>query len=87
MDTIYTIKKHISNLNLDRRKKVQIMAVYDSDIQDILTTLNLLDDLNKDKILCEKCKKILTIETIGSIKIINNKTLIYCSDINCQEKD
>lgn len=65
------------------RKKVNIPAIHDKDLQDILREFNLLDRINSGEILCLNCSKEITIDNLGGLVSKGGGIKLFCDDPEC----
>tara|TARA_R110001592_G_scaffold43005_1_gene139519 strand:+ start:37864 stop:38103 length:240 start_codon:yes stop_codon:yes gene_type:complete len=65
------------------RKKVNIPAIHDKDLQDILKEFNLLDRINLGEITCLNCSKEITIENLGGLVSKDGGIKVFCDDPEC----
>jgi len=63
--------------------KYNINAVLGDELEMILRTKGLLDAVKAGETSCFICGKILTLENIGAIHIIDGKTKLCCDDEDC----
>lgn len=70
--------KHL--LHRTRVRQESISAVHDDDLENFLTSIGAIHDINSGKIKCKFCKDMITIESIqavipdsGSVSYICNK--------------
>jgi len=72
------------------RKKIEVNAIADTQIEDLLRQTSQYDDLINGKIRCANCDTVITPENIGIIipqKIESNIRLkFFCDKINCIEE-
>lgn len=72
------------------RKKIQVKAVLDTDLENLLKKTNLYESIVAGTIQCKNCNTIITIQNIGIVvpKKINNSNSFefYCERIDCIEK-
>lgn len=72
------------------KSKIEINAILDTELEDILKTTPQYPDLVEGKILCKSCNTVITSANIGIIipvKGSDGKVLeFYCEKIDCTEK-
>lgn len=68
---------------LKRRKKVEMNAVYNSDIEGLLRSLEVLDEVTEGKRDCDKCGEQLTLDSIGSIYGEDGDVKLTCKKLKC----
>ena len=73
-----------------REEKVKLMApmqsinaVYDEELDQLLTSLELVDDLNSGKLLCYFCGNQITRDNLGSIFPHENDIKVCCTGLDC----
>ena len=64
----------------------KIHAVSDNDVEVLLDSLNLLEDIKSEKIICSICQKKVTINDVGCIYPFNNEIKICCDNMICLQK-
>lgn len=70
-----------------RRFQTQVvLAVYDSDLDNLLKKVNLYDKVEKGQFSCNNCKTIITRENLGIITNENDRIYIYCISTGCNRK-
>lgn len=72
------------------KKKVEVNAILDSEIENLLMNTSQYEDLLKGNIKCASCNTTITSENIGIIMPIEKESNFilefYCEKINCMEK-
>jgi len=61
----------------------RIHAVHDSDLENLLQGLNLLDDLRAGKIKCNECKCEISEENLGFLYPFEGKIRVCCDKPAC----
>ena len=73
-----------------RRKKIQVKAILDTDLENLLKKTNFYESIVAGEIHCKNCNTIITIQNIGIVvpqKITHaNSFEFYCERIDCTEK-
>lgn len=65
------------------RKKIELTAVWDEDLHDLLESLGILKDLNSGKILCIICGSKVDVNNLGTIMPSVNAVKLTCDDASC----
>lgn len=65
------------------KKKIEIPAIHDNDLEEILSYHGLMDKIEKNELLCFKCKRILSIDNISALKVINDELVVFCDNPEC----
>mgnify|MGYP000571983588 CR=1 FL=1 len=81
-NVIFRIKRFLK-LYIRRLKSQEVLAVYDSDLDDLLKKLNLYDKVEQSKFSCKNCRTIITRDNLGIITNENDKIQIYCISTGC----
>ncbi len=64
-------------------KKEAIRAVLEEDLEEFLSSLNILESINSGQINCDNCNKIITLDNLGSIFPKNNRINLFCNSVLC----
>ena len=67
------------------RDKLELPAVKDRELEVILKQYELCEPLEKGKLQCGSCKKILSWENIGALKVTGKNLTLYCNNPECIE--
>lgn len=71
------------------KRKIEVNAIIDTEIENLLRKTMQYEDLVSGKILCKSCGTIITPENTGIIIPINQELKVvlefYCEKINCME--
>lgn len=67
-------------------KNNQMKAVHDNDLNNLLKSLNVYDDVCSGKFECIFCHKKITIENIDAIVPYDNSVQFTCDDPECHSK-
>ena len=67
----------------NRKKKLELNAVYNSEITQVLSSLGLIDKLEEGKIHCSDCGQQITYDNVGVIYSGEGEVKIKCSSISC----
>ena len=70
------------------KKKIEVNAVLDTQIENLLKRTSQYEDLINGIIKCESCACTITSQNIGIMQPIENgtKILFYCERIDCAEE-
>ena len=72
------------------KKKIEINAILDSELESLLMQTSQYEDLIQGYIKCSSCGTTITSDNIGVIIPITKESTIslefYCEKINCMEK-
>ena len=68
------------------RKELKFKAVHDSDLDDLLEALGILDLLESGKLRCGICQKKVTRENFYCVYSDRRKVKICCNEIQCYDK-
>lgn len=63
--------------------KRKIYAVHDGDLESFLNDLNVLDKINREQIMCQKCGCVIILENIGFFFTSDGEIKICCDNLNC----
>lgn len=78
--------KNLISFFIRRFKVKRIKVVHDDDLERLLNSLDLLDDLKSGKIKCELCDEIITKENIGAFFKEKGEVKIICDQTSCNNK-
>jgi hypothetical protein len=75
---------------MEKRRKINVNAILDIDMEDLLRRANQYDSIIAGNVVCENCGTIITIQNIGIIKPqknTNNEILLefYCDRLDCTQ--
>lgn len=65
------------------KKKLEIPAIHEKDLDDILNELGVLKEINDLNIHCYNCYELINRENIGGLKLENDNCLIICDNPEC----
>ncbi len=65
------------------REKVEIKAIYDKDLELILTNLGILDKLIAGEIKCAVCGTTIDLDNLGSIFPSGDEVSVSCDNEKC----
>ncbi len=70
------------------KKRIQVNAILDAQIEDLLKKTSQYEDFIEGQISCESCDSTITSQNIGIMQPINGGTKIvfYCDRIDCTEQ-
>lgn len=64
-------------------KKIEVPAIHDKDLQQVLKDLGLLEELQEGKLCCINCSKHITWDNLFALKVIENKLVLFCDESGC----
>lgn len=69
------------------KKKLDVNAILDTQIEELLIWTNQYEDFVNGNLLCESCNSVITTQNIGVIQPIKDgeKVNFYCDRIDCIE--
>lgn len=70
-------------MNTYRFRSVEIPAINDEILPEVLKKLELYEDAVNDRVKCYICGRRLTLDTIGAIAMVNGKPVLICSKPSC----
>ena len=65
------------------REKVDLTAVWDEDLHDLLESLGILEDLTSRKTYCAICGRKVDVDNLGTIIPTTKAVQLTCDDVNC----
>jgi len=68
------------------REKVEVSAVKDRDVRNILDHFGLSEKMDKGELTCESCSRTLTWENLGSLLVKEGSLLLLCNLSECIEE-
>lgn len=68
------------------RKRFEMKAVYDQDLEQILTSLGILDKLIAGELSCAICGCQVELDNLGAIFLDGDETRVCCDDDRCVRK-
>lgn len=60
-------------------KKINLPAIHDKDLENILNDYNLLEDFKSSNLCCFNCNDIIDIDNLTGV-IVENETLLFVCD-------
>lgn len=71
----------------DRKNKIEVNAILDTQIEELLKKTSQYEDLIEGKLICSSCGSVMNYQNIGIMLPIENGTKIkfYCDRIDCAE--
>lgn len=66
-------------------RKIDIPAIHDKDLKNVLKSLGLLEKLEKGELFCDNCKKQMSWDNLFALKVIENKVVLFCDEPDCIE--
>lgn len=67
------------------KTRIDIPAIHDKDLKEILEKLGLFEKLEKGELLCINCDKVITMENLSALKVVGNEIVVFCDEIECIE--
>lgn len=64
-------------------EKEKIKAIFETDLQKVLTKIGLIEKLNKSELLCKFCGEVITLDTLHSILPEAGTYNVLCSKPEC----
>lgn len=64
-------------------KKIDIPAIHDKDLKQVLNDLGLLEELQEGKLFCFNCSKQITWDNLFALKVVENKLVLFCDEPDC----
>lgn len=64
-------------------KRIDIPAIHDKDLKQVLTDLGILEELQNGKLFCINCSKQITWENLFALRVIENKLVLFCDEPDC----
>ena len=65
------------------RKRIELKAVWDDDLHELLDNLGVIDDLVAGETRCMACSRIVVLDNLGAIIPSSESVQITCDDSNC----
>ena len=65
------------------RPRKKLLVVDDDLLGEVLQQLGLLDDLLAGQLKCERCKRQLSMDSVGSISQKDSIIVLYCNSEDC----
>ena len=72
--------------NFFRRKTEKIKIINDSDLEDYLQSLGILEDIKNKKIHCKFCGQVVTLDNLQALFPDEDKIYIICNRKKCMER-
>ena len=70
-------------MNTYRFRSVEIPAINDEILPEVLKKLELYEDAVNDRVKCYICGRQVTLDTIGAIAMLDGKPVLICSKPSC----
>lgn len=67
------------------RKRRTLKAVHDENLEELLSSLNLLSDLREGNLRCIHCDQPITLENLGAIIPLSDNLRVACNSSACLE--
>lgn len=68
------------------KKKIQIPAVHDKDLRQILDNFDMSQKIDNGEVFCSNCNEKITWDNLFAFKIVDNSLLFFCEDLDCIDK-
>jgi len=78
-DIMLVKNEGVANMVVDNK----IKAVHDDDLFDLLTSLNILDDIREKRCFCYFCDKNISLDNLSSIFPVGGEIKFCCDDDDC----
>lgn len=65
------------------REKVEVSAVRDRDLRDILQKYHLSEKMDQGKLTCESCSQVMNWENMGALIVKEPGLIFYCNLPEC----
>ena len=65
------------------RKRIEVKAVYDDDLEQVLANLGILDELVAGELSCAVCGCQVDLDNLGAIFPNNDKIGVSCDNTRC----
>jgi len=66
-------------------KKINIPAVHDDDIRNILNRFDMAEKIDKGEVLCCNCTSKITWDNLSAFKIKDDSLICFCDNLECIE--
>lgn len=73
-------------INFFKKKKEKIKLVNDSDLEQYLSSLGLLENIRKRKIHCRFCDQVVTMDNLQVLFPCEDKICVICNKKKCLER-
>ena len=67
------------------KTKIDIPAIHEKDLKNILKELGLFEKLEKGELFCGNCDRIITWDNLFALKKIDEEIILFCDEIDCME--
>jgi hypothetical protein len=67
-------------------RRYEISAVHEKDLKELLSSLNLLEEVNEGHIHCKFCDTVITLENLQCIYPKGDEIVFCCDKIGCFEQ-
>lgn len=64
-------------------KNANLQAVHDDDLQSLLTSLGVYDDVINGKCLCQYCGQVITLDNLGALIPCEGRIVFTCNEHSC----
>ena len=65
------------------RKQIEVKAVWNTELEQLLSNLGILEDLLLGKLTCGNCGRTIDLDNIGAIIPQHDKVVLACDDSPC----
>jgi len=65
------------------RKRIEIKAVWDSQLKHLLENLGILEPLLLGRLTCARCGRTVDLDNLGAIVPYKDKVIVVCGDTPC----
>jgi len=65
------------------RKRIEVKAVWDSQLQHLLENLGVLEPLLSGKLKCAQCGRTVDLDNLGAIIPQKDEVIVVCDDTPC----
>ena len=65
------------------RKRIEVKAVWDSQLQSLLENLGILEPLLLGKLKCARCGRTVDLDNLGAIIPQKDEVIVVCDDTPC----
>jgi hypothetical protein len=67
-------------------KKIQIPAIHDKDLRQILDNFGVASMIDGGDIFCVNCNQTITWSNLFAFKVSEDKLVFFCEDLDCIDK-
>jgi hypothetical protein len=66
-------------------KKIQIPAVHDKDLRQILDRFGVSSKIDSGEVFCINCNEKITWDNLFAFKVISDSLVFFCDEVDCIE--